>query len=809
MRDVAGFLRSGASLTAMTAALCALPSLVQAQDTDQPTEVIVTGTRTTGLKAVDSPAPIQLVDSNALKRVGAPDLAAALSQSVPSFNVQSFGSDMANQTLSARLRGLSPNHTLVLVNGKRRHGTSNLAVLGGSFQGGAAADLSFIPVASIDHIEVLTDGAAAQYGTDAIAGVINIIQKKNDSGGTIALTGGQYFDGGGKTGDISFNIGLAPTPKSFLNLTYESKYHGYSDRGAADPRAANYPILATAPGYPYLNHIQGDGMQRLNVMAYNYGYQINDTWDLYSFGTYGRKAAASLENWRTPDKLPALYPLGFNPREADHEADYSATLGISGMIGKWGLDLATTYGEDDMDLSNYSTGNISLYKDTGFTPTAFYVGSFKGTQETTTLDLTRSFEVGMAEPLNLALGVEHRHETYGITQGDPASNYKEGAQAFPGFAATDAGSHSRNNDGVYADVSMKPIEPLLVDVAVRYEDYSDFGSTTVGKVTARYDFSPAVAVRGTISTGFRAPTMAEEYYSATNVSPTSAFVQLPPNSNAAKLLGVDGLKPEKSTNYSLGLVLHPTAKLSMTVDAYQIDIDDRIIGSGSIYGSGAPAGVPNLSEVTAAIEANGNVLDSSVASTGVNMFLNGADTTTKGVDVVLSYPTSFGHFGHVDWSLSGTYVSTEVKKYLDASSLLPAALLFDSTVTTRLEKQSPTTRVIGSALWKIKKLTVSLKETYYSKTSSVTLGPKSGTPFVSEVEPAILTDLDISYRLPKGLGVSIGANNLFNHYPEKINPGLMAEYEALGYSTAVSQYQSYSPFGFNGGYYYAKLTYSF
>ncbi|MGA9657968.1 MAG: TonB-dependent receptor [Asticcacaulis sp.] len=809
MRDAATFLRTGASLMAITAALCTLPTLVQAQDSDQPTEVIVTGTRATGLKAVDSPAPIQLVDSTALKRVGAPDLAAALSQNVPSFNVQTFGGDMANQTLSARLRGVSPNHTLVLVNGKRRHGTSNLAVLGGSFQGGAAADLSFIPVASVAHIEVLTDGAAAQYGTDAIAGVINIIQKTSTSGGSVSMLGGEYMDGGGKTGDLSLNIGMAPTPRSFLNLTYESKFHGYSDRGAADPRAASYPILDDAPGTPFLNHIHGDGMQRLNVVAYNFGYQLSDNWDIYSFGTYGRKYAASLENWRTPDKIPTIYPLGFNPHEASNESDYAGTLGISGSLGNWALDLATTYGEDAMDVYNTGSGNVSLYKDTGYTPTEFFVGAFKGTQVTTTLDATRSFEWGMAEPVNLALGIEHRHETYGITQGDSASTYKEGSQAFPGFAATDAGSHSRNNQAAYADLSMKPIEPLLVDVAVRFEDYSDFGSTSVGKVTARYDFSPAFALRGTVSTGFRAPTMAEEYYSATNVSPTSAFVQLPPNSAAAKLLGINGLKPEKSTNLSLGVVLHPTSALSLTVDAYQIDIDDRIIGSGSIYGSGAPAGVPNLTEVTDAITANGNVLDSSVSTTGINMFLNGADTTTKGVDVVLSYPMDFDTYGKLDLSLSGTYVTTEVNKYLSASSLLPADLLFNSTVTTRLEKQSPKTRVIGSALWKIKRFTVSLKETYYSETSSVTLGPKSGTAFVSKVEPTVLTDLDVSYRIGSGLSLSIGATNLFNHYPEKQNADLMAEYLALKYSSIVSQYQSYSPFGFNGGYYYTKLTYNF
>ena len=205
-------------------------------------EVIVTGTRTTGLRAVDSPAPIQVLESAALTRVGQPDLIQAIAQNIPSFNAQAFGGDAANLTLSAKLRGLSPNHALVLINGKRRHGTANLAVLGGPFQGGATADLNFIPLAAVDHIEVLQEGAAAQYGTDAIAGVINIILKDQAAGGTIIVSGGEYFDGGGLTGDVAGNIGFAPVDNAFVSLTFESKWHGHSNRGDVDPRTINTPF---------------------------------------------------------------------------------------------------------------------------------------------------------------------------------------------------------------------------------------------------------------------------------------------------------------------------------------------------------------------------------------------------------------------------------------------------------------------------------------------------------------------------------------------------------------------------------------
>ena len=249
-------------------------------------EVIVTGTRQTGLKVEDSAAPVQVVDTAALTRTGQTDLRVGLANLVPSFNAQAFGGDTANLTLSARLRGLSPNHALVLINGKRRHTTANFAVLSGAYQGAAATDLSFIPMASIGRIEVLTDGAAAQYGTDAIAGVINVILKKADAGGSISATGGEYMDEGGKTAAISFNIGAAPTENSYLNLTAETKYHGFSNRGLPDQRisnpaspgysAANFAYESTIPGFPNLKLISGDAEYRLSNLGYNGGISITD-----------------------------------------------------------------------------------------------------------------------------------------------------------------------------------------------------------------------------------------------------------------------------------------------------------------------------------------------------------------------------------------------------------------------------------------------------------------------------------------------------------------------------------------------------
>ena len=315
--------------------------------------MIVTGTRATGLKVENSASPVQVLDASSLARTGQPDLMQALAQNLPSFNAQAFGGDMANMTLSARLRGLSPNNTLVLVNGKRRHGTANLAVLGGAYQGGAAADLNFIPVAAIDHIEVLQDGAAAQYGTDAIAGVINIILKTNYQGGTANVTGGGYSDGGGRTGDGSANIGLMPFETAYLSLTAESKYHGFTNRGGIDPRVidpatlAAQPNLRNAPGYPYLNKISGDAQYRQHVVAANFGFDIGSDASFYSFATYGKKKARAFENYRMPSRLPQIYPNGFSPLETFDEEDYAFTAGVKGSLpAGWKWDFASTYGKD-------------------------------------------------------------------------------------------------------------------------------------------------------------------------------------------------------------------------------------------------------------------------------------------------------------------------------------------------------------------------------------------------------------------------------------------------------------------------------
>jgi iron complex outermembrane receptor protein len=836
-------------------------------------EIIVTGSRQAGLKASDSPAPIQILSADALKAAsGNPDLMATLAQVVPSLTVEAFGGDMANQTLLAKLRGLSPNHVLVLINGKRRHTTANIAVLQSAYQGGAGVDLNFIPVDAIDHIEVLTDGAAAQYGTDAIAGVINIILKKNSSGGLVTGTYGQYGnDGGGKTEDVSANAGFEPTEGGYFNLTGEFHNHGHSNVGNIDERVVNpskytsYPNsnLPNVPGFPYLNRIEGDAAQQSKLLAVNTGVDFESGTELYSTFTYGRKDAASYENYRLPNKADYTdaqtgativpYPFGFNPQEVTHEDDYQFNVGVKGTIATWNWDVNTGFGSDKLLLSTTNTFSFEPQALGVPSPSSFYDGSLKATQWTSTADINKDFDVGMAGPLNVAFGAEYRRETYTIGEGVPYSYEGGGASSYPGFAPSDAGTNSRKNYSGYVDFAAMPIEGLRIDAAGRYEHYSDFGDAKVGKLTARYDFTPQFALRGTVSNGFRAPTLAEEFYTSTNVGPTTAFVQLAPNSAAGKLLGLgDGLQAEHSVNLSFGLVWRPIPQMSTTLDVYQITITNRIVGSGQIIGnsSGTPVSVP----VNNAIVACGAGIDPAVlatGTTGVNIFANGIDTRTRGADLVFNFPVDY-NFGKVVWSIGATYNDTTITKYATTPAALaavnpatgiPTNELYDPQAYSDLTSATPKYVVNLGGLVTVGKLSVNLVEKIYGPSSEYgnddgDNGPtgtppgtyiatdypactvKPGTLFIcpgnfdyfqSKIGVTPITDLDLSYQMKEHVKFSIGAINLFDKFPGRLNATQRGHENSFSYgdNAGVQQYPHFSPFGINGGFYYLKATVTF
>ncbi len=351
------------------------------------------------------------------------------------------------------------------------------------------------------------------------------------------------------------------------------------------------------------------------------------------------------------EEVTYLYPYGFDPREEIEETDYQITAGLQGGVGEWRWDIASTYGKDEIDMFTRDSANASLYEATGATPTNFYDGTYTASQWTTSLDVVKTFDLGMAGPLNFAFGAEYRKETWEAAPGDAGSRYLEGGQSFPGIGLSDAGSYDRDNVAGYVDFSLQVMEGLRVGIAGRYEDYSDFGDTSVGKATLRYDFGPSFALRSTFSTGFRAPTLAESYYSATNVGPQTAFVQMPPNSPATALLGLGaGLQPEKSTNYSFGFVMRPMDSMSLTFDVYEVEVRNRIAATSTFYGT--IKGNLFSQAIVDAIIANGNVLDPEVTEkgdTGINLFTNGVTTRTRGADLVFDYRTEYGAV-QVDWS---------------------------------------------------------------------------------------------------------------------------------------------------------------
>lgn len=875
------------SILALTiAGAYAMPAMAApAAADDEGGAIIVTGTRTTGMKAVDSPAPIQVLGGDILKRTGSPDMIQSLAQNLPQIQAQGFGGDLAALSPAMKLRGLSPNHTLILVNGHRRHGTANVNVSGGPFGGGAAPDISFILPGSVDHVEVLTDGAAAQYGTDAIAGVINFIQKKNKHGGDLSVTGGHYFDQGGRSFTYAGNIGIEPFEGAYLDIAAETKSKDYSFRGDVDPRvygpsstAAGYlnNPLYKLPGtgtYPYVNRIEGDPQVKQTSATFNAGYQFNG-FEVYSFGSIGRKVARANENYRTPDRVvgspvttttngvttttqAVVFPSGFSPKEEIQETDYQITGGFKGTIKDTTFDLAVQYSKDEVGVYTVDSANISIaaLSPTGVSPSRYHDGTFSTTMFDTTLDLTHAFDIGLGGPLNVAGGLEFRKETYGIASGDPTSYYGSGAQSFFGYTPNDAGNHNRKNFAQYLDVSVKPVKAWIVDGAVRHEHFSDFGDTTVFKLTSRYDFSPAVAVRGTVSTGFRAPTLAEQFYSGLNVGPSSISGVLPANSAGAAALGFGGLKPEKSTSFSAGLVFNPAPKLTITIDAYQTTIRDRIIVSSSFYGyrgqycpanlynaqgtsptvagcvatysqdlynlynqsavynavSTAVNGIPPFILTNTAVTPNVRNTQGSVA---IQTFANGVKMRTRGIDFLATYASDFGGLGHVDWSLSMNYNDNKVLNI----AALPSALYQSTTNPTasalisrydvsNLQDTTPKFRATAGAFWKMGKFSANLRESFYAQ--SKLLGTAySGADYYTVIHSAFITDLELGYDLVKNVKLTVGANNLTNHYPTQTNyEAIRAGQLASGNSSYGSNlYPSFSPYGINGGYYYGRVS---
>ncbi|MDX4010259.1 TonB-dependent receptor [Pseudomonas aeruginosa] len=713
-RSAAGVL----SLQRATAPDAALPA---AKPAGTLATVVVTGTRKADVKAGESLAPIDVVSAEQLRDSGSGDLRDALVRLLPSLSRQAQAYNASALTNAQSLRGLSPNHVLVLVNGKRRHETANINVSGGLQSGSTGVDLDTIPLAAIERIEVLRDGASAQYGSDAIAGVINVILKSADHGGRLAYDNGRYGDGDGLTQNGGVNGGLRFGESGFLNLSAQFREQARTIRAGIDQRTGHY-------GNPSI----GDPSLHRQALAYNAGVALDDD----------------------------------------------------------------AYGADRPEIGMDHSINLALYGETGDSPRSFDLARYKATQWTNNLDLRRDFDLAwLPAPLNFSWGLEQRRELYEVEAGDPWSYYNGGSKALPGQAPASAGQWSRDVLGAYLDLSTALGEGWQLETAARYEHYSDFGSTTNGKLASRYRFSPEVSARASLSSGFRAPSLAQENYTSLGVSPTIASGLLAVNSPAARLLGAEDLEPEKSISYNLGLVLDPLPDLNLAIDAYRIEIRDRIV-DGATY-SGQPA--------IDALRAGGISIPAGLTQVSTHYMTNGADTRTHGLDLTASYLTRLGEWGRIDWRLGANVNRTKLVRNHRGRNGQP---LLNDQQQAWITSSTPRSQVSLQADWSYRRWGLTLRETRYSKTVSE-LDYYTGEHAYSttvfnrfENSPKYITDVALRYAASRNLTLSAGANNLFDVKPDK----LPAESAYLGFN----QYDTYaSQISFNGAFYYLGAAYTF
>ena len=761
--------------------------IVLQEDNQQLNEVVVVGSRSAQNRTVtNSVVPVDLISlkdiqtTNPLLNVN--DI---LNYLVPAFNSnRQSASDGTEHIDPATLRGLGPDQVLVLINGRRRHTTSLVNYQNTVGNGSVGTDLNAIPVSAIERIEVLRDGASAQYGSDAIAGVINIVLKKN-SGFSANLTGGTTTRGDGQTVDFNANYGTSwGKDKGYLNLALQANNRQATNRTQNhdliifDQSALeNSLILAydftkdPAASRAYddaelkkrgltrddFNFRVGDAKIQ-NIQGFlNTGYKLSENAEWYAFGGLGLRKGTGYGFRRLPSEetvVLSLYPNGFQPELHSDIVDASFATGVKFKLSESSLlDVSNTFGSNSFAYNIRNTNNASL---SDKSPTSFNAGSHSFSQNTINVDYSKYFNT-VLHGLKFAAGAELRLENYQIKAGEEASYIGGGAQSFPGFSPLNALNKSRNSKALYTDVEVNLLENLTLDGALRYEDYSDFGNTFNGKIAGRYSITPAFGLRGSFSTGFRAPSLQQQYFNniATDVVDgvllnSGVFNN---DSQIAKTLGIPKLKQETSQNATVGFTLSPDKAFSLTVDAYQIYVDNRIVLTGNfgndVYGDEVP-------ELRALFATAG-------ASTG-RFFTNAINTRTRGIDVVLSHKAKLGK-GSLLTFLSGNFNENKVVSVNKLSDKLVGQedIYYGPQERSLIETNSP--KVKGTLQWvyNLDKWTFLLRNTYFGQVT------RNGFPFGGEqVHSAkIVTDMTASYKLSKHLAATIGANNLFDIFPDK------------------------------------------
>ncbi|MCF7222120.1 TonB-dependent receptor plug domain-containing protein [Marilutibacter chinensis] len=813
--------------------------------------VSVLGSRTKPRTEASSAVPIDILGGEEFHNQPSVDVLDKMRTLVPSFNVSTIPiDDAATLVRPANLRGLPPDNTLVLVNGKRRHRAAVITFLGhGLSDGSQGPDISVFPSLALEQVEVLRDGAAAQYGSDAIAGVINFGLKRLDHGGTVEAFAGQYYEGDGFTQQYDAQVGLPLSANGFATLTAEWRTADPTSRSVQRDDAA----AAVAAGYPGVRNpaqIWGSPETKEDFkFVANFGVS-GESIDFYGFGNYARREVEGGFYFRDPtsrggvysndggetlligsldgNPCPAIalrdgsgnllpystvgaavtalpshcftflsqYPGGFTPRFGGEMEDRSLVLGIKGVWGDgWHWDLSGGYGRNEIDFYMLNTINASQGPEQP-AGNRFNPGGNVQTETNFNFDIGRDFDTGFTSgPLSLAFGAEWREEEFEIIAGDAASTaigpltqqgFSIGSNGFPGFNPSTAGSHSRDNWAVYVDAEARLTEQFLLAAAVRHEDFSDFGDTTNWKLTGRYDFTDTFAVRGAFSTGFRAPTPGQA-----NVSQvTTAFIDgelrdtatLPPALLAGLFPGAEPLQPEESKNASLGLVWN-SGNWLVTADWYRIEVTDRIARSTDF-------------DVTQAqrdeLAARGRPDLASLSRVG--FFVNDFDTTTTGLDLVASYES--GHFGGTTtYSLAANWNKTEVDDFTPG--------IISEARIKKLEESLPRTKGYLSVSHQREVFHASARVNYYGSfyedhlDSDVVSIADGGLPIYGG--SAVTVDAEVGWKFASGLYFKVGAQNLFDEVPDD-NPWA---------GIAGAQYPVHAPYGFNGGFYYVRVGYTF
>lgn len=895
------------------------PGAAASGDIDPESTIIVTGTRRTDRTVADSPVPIDVISSEAITNTGATETNKILNQLVPSFNFpQPAIADGSDALRPATLRGLSPDQTLVLINGKRRHVSALLNVNGTVGRGSAAVDLNLVPGLAISRIEVLRDGASSQYGSDAIAGVINIQLKKANHGGRASVTYGKYVstlddapkvtglqlngagqpqldptdsryllvdsDGSRKVRDgeqltTGINVGLPLGDSGFVNLTGEYRNRNATNRQAYDirpnyirPSATTFdPREAT---FDRLNFRFGDPDTKDFNLFINTGYELSGGWELYGFGSYGHRNSESAANFRqesnganrdfstlTPDTAPnsanfvPLTPDGFLPLINTKLRDYAGTIGVRGDVGGWTTDLSIGRGHNKFDYEV----NDSL--NTSFGPasqTSFDAGGLRYGQTIANLDLTHQYGIGLFKPLSVAVGAEFRHEDFEIRPGElqsyaigpffrpaftttaadctaqqgvynattgvcsfPGRAAAAGAQGFPGIPANSETDESRHSYAAYVELDTDPLDGVTTTLAGRYEHFSDFGSTWNGKFAVRWEPITGYALRGSISNGFRAPSLQQQFFTTTSTNFINGvpvdIATLAVSSPAARALGARDLKPEKSLNLSFGGTANPLPGLTLTADAYSIRIKDRIVLTETLGNGGTGNTAPVQAQVTALLASLGFP---QVAA--ARFFINGLDTTTRGVDVVGSYRWRAGNLGNWTLTAAYNYNKTKIDERLAALgplATIPGLNLFGRVEGGRFTDGQPRDKVVLSADGDIDNFGVTARTTRYGKVVSPgAVDPISDPTSLTARGPddillgaKWITDIELRYKPAKAIELAIGANNAFDVYPDRSPFGLRPA-SVGGVYPANQQYIPYSifsPFGFNGRFLYGRIGVNF